>query len=207
MTEDDYVDYVRAKMWERSHQHVLEERARREEARAERQRGERLRQRQRMGERDEEEGRKERQGWHESVEEVLRRGEERRRVGRWKGVWRKYVDGWEGMRWAEDETADRPNISLKERIPWPVESGAWRDVLRTGEVDRFFERAPLAAHAAGGADGGKMVDVLKKERVRWHPDKIQQRAGASGTDPETLKMVTAVFQVIDRLWVEARGKE
>ena len=66
-----------------------------------------------------------------------------------------------------------------------------------GEVEKFFKNAA----EIGGVDLG---NVLKKERVRWHPDKMQQRAGEGGIDRATMKLVTAVFQVVDRLWSEIR---
>lgn len=47
---------------------------------------------------------------------------------------------------------------------------------------------------------------MKKERVRWHPDKMQQKAGSEGLDEDTTKIVTAVFQMVDRLWSETKGR-
>ncbi len=125
----------------------------------------------------EEEGRK----WQVGVEEALKRGEERRKRNRWKGVWEGYLKGWEGR---------------KGKMWWPVESGKMEDV-GGGEVERFFR-------GVGGIGGVDVGDLLKKERVRWHPDKMQQRAGEVGIDEKTMKMVTAVFQVVDRLWNEMR---
>ncbi|CAF9917286.1 hypothetical protein IMSHALPRED_003525 [Imshaugia aleurites] len=126
-----------------------------------------------------EEGRK----WQAGVEEALRRGEERRKKNRWKVAWEGYLAGW------EERTG---------KICWPVESGKMEDV-RNGEVEKFF----TGVGAIGGVDLG---DVLKKERVRWHPDKMQQRAGEVGIDAGTMKVVTAVFQIVDRLWSEIRKR-
>ena len=126
----------------------------------------------------EEEGRR----WQVGVEEALRRGEERRKRNRWRDVWERYLAGWKGER--------------KEGISWPVESGKMDDV-GSGEVEKFFR-------GVGGSRSVDLGDVLKRERVRWHPDKMQQRAGEVGIDGETMKMVTAVFQVVDRLWNEIR---
>ena len=176
MSDEEYVSYVRARMWEKSHGHVVEERRKREEERAKRKERERV-------------GRE----WERGVEEALRRGEERRRRGRWKGVWGRYLEGWGGAQ----------GKGKGEGICWPVESGKRKDVER-GEIERFYRHAPQAAQ-----DGQGQVDlgeVLKKERVRWHPDKMQQRAGSEGLDVETMKLVTAVFQVVDRLWSDSKAK-
>lgn len=61
------------------------------------------------------------------------------------------------------------------------------------DVERFFQHAP-----------GQLGDVLKRERVRWHPDKMLQRAGGLEIDEGVMRGVTAVFQVLDRLWSESK---
>ena len=175
MTDEEYVSYVRGKMWEKSHQYIFEERRKRE---AQRKRDKVAEERNRE--------------WQASFDEGMRRGEERWKKERWKGVWKTY-----GRKW--DETFnDGAEGSMKERISWPVESGTWQDVGKEA-VETFFR------HGAGVEDVDLGV-VLKRERVRWHPDKMQQRAGSCGIDNETMKAVTAVFQVVDRLWGETRRK-
>lgn len=193
MTDDEYVRYVRNKMYEKTHGYIFEERAKREarkEARREAQKKAARKQRSRKQE-------KSRKRWDIGVEEALRRGEERRRrVGEWKGVWEEYLGAWNGageVVKGEERYADR--------IRWPVQSGQRRDVGRE-EIKKFFEHAP---HSGGGGGNVVLLEVLKKERVRWHPDKMQQRAGEGGLDNETTKLVTAVFQIIDRLWSEQKG--
>ena len=194
MTDEEYVSYVRGKMWEKSYGFIEQERRKRGEERAKgggggrgREGREEREKRRRMV--DEAEGR-----WGEEVEGALRRGEERRRREKWRKVWGRYVGWWDGG------TFEGGGKGLRERICWPVESGRWRDVDREG-LERFYKHAPRAA----GEEAG-LGDVLKKERVRWHPDKMQQRAGAGGIDEGTMKLVTAVFQVVDRLWGEMREK-
>ena len=130
--------------------------------------------------------------WQASFDEGMRRRDERGRKERWKGAWKAYARKW-------DETFnDGAEGSMKERISWPVESGKWQDVEKDA-VEAFFR------HGAG-LEGVILGEVLKRERVRWHPDKMQQRAGSGGVDDETMKAVTAVFQVVDRLWGETRRK-
>ena len=164
MDDEKYAAHVRAKMWEKSHGHVLEEKRRKIEAQM------------REKAKQEEERR-----WQAGVEKALRRGEERRKRQGWKTVWERYLAGWELQ---------------KDKVPWPVESGKMKDVGAV-EVENFFK----SAADIGGVDLGY---VLKKERVRWHPDKMQQRAGERGIDRATMKLVTAVFQIVDRLWSEIR---
>ncbi|KAL9598975.1 MAG: hypothetical protein Q9219_004158 [cf. Caloplaca sp. 3 TL-2023] len=176
MTDDEYASYVRSKMWEKSHQHIAEERHRREQERA--------RQKER-----EEEGKR----WERMVEQALHRGQERRTKNRWKDVWERYLRGWESL--ARSKVEGEWKL-IKDKIPWPAETGRYTG---TEEVERFFKHAPQPEDPNGEVNRVKM---LKLERVRWHPDKFLQRAGGQGLDKETIAAVTAIFQIIDRLWSE-----
>ncbi|KAE8148457.1 hypothetical protein BDV25DRAFT_17477 [Aspergillus avenaceus] len=60
-------------------------------------------------------------------------------------------------------------------------------------VEEFMRHAP-------GEEGIDLAAVLKAERVRWHPDKIQHRFGALGVDELVMRSVTEVFQIIDSMW-------
>lgn len=175
MTDEEYVSYVRSKMWEKSHQYIFEERRKRE---AQRKRDKIAEERNRL--------------WQASFDDGMRRGEERRMKQRWKGVWKAYARKW------DEAFNDGAEGSMKEWISWPVESGKWQDVGKES-VEAFFRNG-------AGLEDVDLGDMLKRERVRWHPDKMQQRAGSGGIDDETMKAVTAVFQVVDRLWGETRRK-
>lgn len=175
MTDSEYAAYVRARMWEKSHGSIIEERRRREE--------DCVRRKQR-----EEEGRR----WEQGVEEALRRGEERRRKSRWKDAWGRYLRGWGKLSLWEDGGGRE----MREKIPWPVETGHYADVER-GQVERFFKHAP---QSDGLDEEANLPKVLKMERVRWHPDKFVR----PGLDNETTALVTAVFQIVDRLWSDTR---
>lgn len=190
MTDEAYVAYVRRKMWERSHEYIVEERKRRDEQRN----------RKRKRETEEKE-------WERGVEQALKRGEERRRTAKWKGCWLAYERGWERLQEEQAISSEKNSTSLRERISWPVESASWKDV-QPAQVERFFKHAPQPTSDAVG-DLLPVVDlaaVLKVERVRWHPDKMQQRFRGQGfdLDEKTMKIVTAVFQVVDRMWTEVR---
>ena len=190
MTDEEYVSYVRSKMWEKSHGYIIEERRRREEDRNRKQEREA---------KNKEEGRR----WQAGVEDALKRGEKRRKINRWKGVWEKYLSGWE-IALQEESNSTLDKRTVVQRICWPVESGMVSDISKE-RIEAFFIHAP---EAATGTPYARMDlgDILKKERVRWHPDKIQQKAGSAGLDERTMKAVTAVFQIIDKLWSETRPK-
>lgn len=189
MTDEAYVAYVRRKMWERSHEYIVEERNRRDEHRN------------RKRKRDAEE-----KEWERGVEQALKRGEERRRTGKWKVCWVAYERGWERLQEEQATSSEKNSTGPRERISWPVESGSWKDV-QPEQVERFFKHAPQpTSDAVGDLVPVDLGAVLKAERVRWHPDKMQQRFRGQGIDfdEKTMKIVTAVFQVVDRMWTEAR---
>ncbi|KAF9691750.1 hypothetical protein EKO04_010357 [Ascochyta lentis] len=183
MTEDEYADFVRTKMWEKSHQHIVEERKAREKARQERKT-----QRAKYDEEAEKED-KEREGIRRQMEESLRRGEERKRVKEAAAAWETYNTKWDYLSRAEG-TSETEDAKIRELIPWPVLSGKSKHVDK-GEIEHF-----LRASTAWKQDSSAL---LKAERVRWHPDKMQRRFGQR-IDEETIKSVTAVFQIIDQMW-------
>ncbi|EHK18759.1 uncharacterized protein TRIVIDRAFT_129668, partial [Trichoderma virens Gv29-8] len=119
---------------------------------------------------------------HEEMDRSRRRAEERRLRRRWVDGWDAYTQAWS----AWDGTLGT--------LAWPVLSGQRKDVNEEA-VREFF------IHGIGLEDIGEkeFAAKLKDERVRWHPDKIQQKLGVqSGSD--VIKDVTAIFQVVDRLW-------
>jgi hypothetical protein len=187
MSDEEYAEYVRMKMWEKSHQHVLEERAARERARQKQRR-----QKSHLeGEASKEEA--ERLKVMRQMEASLKRGEERKKAKEAEASWSSYLLKWEHLK-SNPPTLDADQ-GARNMIPWPVASGKANQVHKEG-IERFVR----ASHAWQD----NAAAMLKTERVRWHPDKMQQRFGQH-IDPDTLRLVTAVFQVIDRLWNEQNG--
>ncbi|KAI1157355.1 hypothetical protein F5B18DRAFT_210252 [Nemania serpens] len=176
MDDDEYAAHVRRKMWEKTHQGLLEERARRQEQR-------------RQKERDAEAAAQ----LTAEMERSLRRGEERRAKRGWKERWDAYAEGWEAW---DGEPAT---------MTWPVRSGRREDV-EAALVREFFVLGIDAGGGEGEVGEAEFLARLKDERVRWHPDKIQQRLGGR-VDEGVMRAVTAVFQTVDRLWTDTRSKQ
>lgn len=183
MTDNEYANYVRAEMYKKSHEYIFEERARREKEKK------RLK-------KEEEQDRKD---WQRTERErLLKEQERRKRKGRRR--WDEYVQDWErilAVSTATTATSNSRNSPVemmreKMKIPWPVNSGKLADVSQTS-VEAFLRSANLQ-------DTRQFSEMLRRERVRWHPDKAMQRWGRDKMDEETLKGVTSVFQVIDGLW-------
>ncbi|OJD34418.1 uncharacterized protein BKCO1_23000144 [Diplodia corticola] len=188
MTDEEYAEHVRRKMWEKSHQHILEERERQDKER-QRRKAEENAQRERTSRMHEDHD-----SFQRSVEASLKRGEERKAKKKWKEVWARYTKRWEDI---AAGAVDR-DVAVEDLLPWPVETGKVKHVSKE-EVERFLRSVPL--------EGDEVATQLKTERVRWHPDKIQHRFGERGIDEATMKAVTAIFQVIDRKWSEVRERK
>lgn len=221
MDEEEYAAYVRQRMWEKTHEGLLEERARRE-----------ARKQQRAA-RETEARRLTRE-----MEESLRRGEERRRRRGWRDRWEKYVGAWaawdnnhnqnndnDGDDDDDDDHRRRHPLENDTDMAWPVESGRRADVRHDGEdgsgtdaVREFFVRGLVEAQdeaeevgeaktaSARNSAAATAAARLKDERVRWHPDKVQQRLGGR-VDDGLMRDVTAVFQAVDKLWSDMRSKK
>lgn len=182
MTDEEYAEYVRSKMWEKSHQHIIEEREARERARKKNK--DQKHKLEEVARKHEEE----REHIRRSMQESLQRGEERKRAKQAEASWKSYLERWDALK----QRRDLAQEDARELIPWPVVSGKRRHVSKDA-IEYFFENS--------GAWKDDPVSMLKAERVRWHPDKMQQRFGQH-IDDETMKSATAVFQVVDRLWGE-----
>lgn len=184
MTEDEYVEYVRRRMWERTREGMLAEQ--------ERLRAERQQKRKEEAQRNAQSGREE---FERAMDDSLRRGVERKRAKiEWGAPWAEYLERWETIGKAAEGSAPKP---LRNLIFWPVRSGKRVDV-RPQAVEEFMRHAPAPA---------ELIGTLKAERIRWHPDKIQHRYGALGIDDVVMRSVTEVFQIVDRLWNEERERQ
>jgi len=180
MDDDEYAAYVRTKMYERTHEYIFEERLKREKARVE----------------AKERKKREREEWEAAEKERLRREQARRQ----KNSRDKFKKAWDDYRaaWAQIVTDKKGDEVLTATfIPWPVASRRLKDVdCKT--VEEFYLSAPVD-HTGDG-----LYNLLKAERVKWHPDKMQQRWGQ--LEQDVMAGVNTTFQTIDSMWVDRRGK-
>lgn len=193
MDEEEYAAYVRARMWERTREGMLDAQAKwREEQRKKKSRD--------RGRAED----AERRSFERAMEDSLRRGADRKKRKRWGEVWESYLSRWEeiGKIVKEGENKDGDATAtttkpLRNLLFWPVESGKRVDVA-PASVEEFMRHAP---------DSADLGVILKAERVRWHPDKIQHRYSGLGIDDVVMRSVTEVFQIVDRMWNEERERK
>ncbi|CAK7246388.1 MAG: hypothetical protein STHCBS139747_008018, partial [Sporothrix thermara] len=209
MNDEEYADYVRRRMWERSQEGRREARENQKRQQAAEAAAEKERVRAKMRAFDQE-----RRHWA-AVERSLRRGEARRQRKRWQDRWQAYATAWTAW-----EASPSPAT-----IPWPVERPATETSGDGGNssggklTEEDFAKQVRAFFTGGPQDDSDASDDtakptteagllarLRDERVRWHPDKMQQRLGGS-VDAVVMRDITAVFQAVDRLWGELRGKK
>jgi hypothetical protein len=220
MTDDQYVDYVKAKMWEKKNPELLRERQARAEREEEAQNA-RSRKKQHDSEDEEyeedfewvgneEKGYEKRstrtrrqkpdtpdaprdKGFMSDVDAALARGAKRKEAKKWQQAWSSYQQQWQQLK---TNSAQLQGDELLKAIPWPVQSLAAKDVAKQN-VEDFFSNAPLETEDV-------RTKTLKDESVNWHPDRFQRRFGGSNVDEETLKLATSVFQTIYEMWERTR---
>lgn len=180
MGDDEYAAFVRKKMYEKTNEYIVEERLKREKARMAAKEGEKRKKKE----------------WEEAEKQRLRkekaRREERSKESLCK-AWERYSAAWSKIM----SEIKRDGVLGAELIPWPVASGRLEDVDRK-TIEKFYLSAPVHK------DGDGLYNLLKTERVKWHPDKMQQRWGQLGKD--VIVGINTTFQAIDSMWVECRGQ-
>ena len=218
MNDEEYAAYVQTKMWEKNNPHIALEREKKEKQRKEeeeekaRQREEFIRRKQRAAwERAQNDGAKKFAGVGDDYDYVFdfedRKGSASKRTSEgsarsqeYADSWKRYLAAWDTLKHellkgdagSEQQTDARPP---SKRIPWPVLQS--KPVIKAN-IEDFMRSVPLES------DGRRKEQQLKAERVRWHPDKVQQRFRGQ-VDEGTMKIVTGVFQVVDAL-LEAERK-
>lgn len=207
MTDDEYVAFVRRKMWEKSREGIE---AAREEERIQRKREKEAQTRQdaqkTSGNINHDQSRFDR-----DIDAALRRGQERSKMQRRLENWQAYQQSWSHL----DSLIEKINggtcvggkrdISLRDNIAWPVYSRQLGDVNE--ENIELFMKAAVGSSSDKSGEQQAYTKALKGERVKWHPDKIQQRYGVINIDDQTGRGVTTVFQILDKLWNRATASK
>jgi hypothetical protein len=121
------------------------------------------------------------------IDASLQRSEERRSRRAWDRRWEAYLQAWQ----------DWERGPSMEKIPWPLQ-----DMPKEERTEKNLRIMFLRSVGEGAAEK-TLLARLKEERVRWHPDKMQQRLGGQ-VDHDAMKEITATFQTIDKLWDDTR---
>ncbi|KAH9845058.1 hypothetical protein Tdes44962_MAKER06917 [Teratosphaeria destructans] len=216
MSDEQYAEYVKAKMWEKKHPDIVQ-------ARDKAKRKQREEEEEKTRRREEFVRRKERAAWERAERKGARRfttdeedeyehtvpktwntfarGEasrERESQKEYDAAWSRYLVAWDKLKLDLLQQRAKPSpgsaLAPAKCIPWPVLHGS-TPVTRPN-IEAFMHNCPAAENKL-------RVQLWKAERVRWHPDKIQQRFGGQ-VEEGTMRLVTEVFQVVDALYEEER---
>ena len=137
------------------------------------------------------------------IEESLRRGNERRAPKTWFEKWQaswSSAEKWEiyAANW-ESHVKDQHPLHIND-IPWPVVTGKFED-LDISSVKEFLMRAPREQLWGGKSPSiEQFQNLVKTERIRWHPDSVQRQFGGQGVDAEVMKAVNEVSSLINEVW-------
>ncbi|KAK6431344.1 hypothetical protein LTR95_012494 [Oleoguttula sp. CCFEE 5521] len=216
LDDESYATYVQRKMWEKAHPEVVIERDKRarklqEEAEEkERRRKEFARDRGREAWRKhgaaKDEGGREAGGGYEytfdfadTKNSSADAKKDRAKRQEYDEAWKIYLSAWDQLRDRLDDvdtrTADaKIGRKASTLIPWPTLPH--KPAIKPN-IEDFMRHIPVSAN------GKTKMQLLKAERVRWHPDKVQQRF-AGAVDEGTMKVVTGIFQIIDAMFEEER---
>jgi hypothetical protein len=223
MNDEQYAAYVQTKMWEKKNPHFVKERERTEKTRKEeeedtaRRREEYVRRKQRAAwERAQEKGGGRFAGVGEDdtqdyeyvfdfdnqTNSASKRSPLDAGSKEYQQAWSKYLAAWEELKTTiantgESTTGSKSTTSVATRIPWPVLPS--KTVINRN-IEAFFEHIPASTNG-----DRTRLQLLKVERVRWHPDKIQHRFGGN-VDEGTMKIVTGIFQIVDDLVEQERKR-
>lgn len=218
MNDEQYAAYVQTRMWEKKNPQIVLERERKEKSKREEEE-------ERTKEREEFVRRKQRAAWDRANKEGARKfagldseGEERYEYvldpggaskhskddssEEYRHAWVSYIAAWDKLKLelleAREKQEGSSNASPSQRIPWPVLQS--KPVTKPN-IEDFMRHAPHNNDDSGPT----RLQILKMERVKWHPDKIQQRFTGS-VDEGTMKIVTGIFHVVDALLEDERER-
>lgn len=191
-SDDEYVRFVQAEMYRKTQAGFREEREQRrrkaeqesqrthEDVKRAREEKARLREKQHQAANEER--------LQREIDRSLRRAEERKRKLAKQHQFAEYTKLWE--EWNGEQAT----------IPWPTETGR-RAEISEKSIRSFFVRGMDLKALGGKAFSAK----LKDQRVRWHPDKMQQKMGGKDkVEKGVMADITMTFQVIDDLWNDTR---
>lgn len=202
MNDEEYAAWVKRRMWEKQHPEIVAERDRLEARKREAEDLKRKRKedfvRQRQREAWNRASRARSPDEHDyvfdfaSTNSSVRNTADAIDTAQWQRAWLSYLEAWERLKTAG--LASHPT-DISKLLPWPVL--ATKPPTRPN-IEEFLQRMPRS-------DAETRRRLLKVERVRWHPDKIQHRFGGQ-VDEGTMKVVTGIFQIIDALWTKEAAK-
>lgn len=146
--DNEYIEWLRRKMWERKHREEREETVRLEKERQERR----------------ERGRRERREAHEQEEERQRKRRERKAVEEMTHAWQSYSTSWDAL---NSNPPTFPTLHF-QNIPWPIRHRPASPEQLTVEAISAFVLSP--SHSRGKSRKQRIREAL----LVYHPDRFDK---------------------------------
>lgn len=112
----------------------------------------------------------------------------------WELLWAKYQERWTRFR---ASTSTIREGEIRDAVPWPVKSGAYRDV-KAQAVKEFFEKTVPKDQ--------DMVKLMRKECRNWHPDSRRAWLPDDRLGVADRMMVEMICRVVTELKGSAENK-
>lgn len=121
-----------------------------------------------------------------------RNAEERRRQEAitWDEAWQRYEAAWERIPNVDVQLSGDELGSMRF---WPTRDGS-RQLVNEAEVEKFFLRLP-----GDDADTRARGRLLRRQSMRWHPDKATRYFAQLQDQEEVMRLVTMIAQVLNSL--------
>jgi flagellar biosynthesis GTPase FlhF len=128
-------------------------------------------------------------------EKAAKEAEAQRNTNRWK----EYNRAWAELR--NMPAASRASRNPRTAIPWPTDIGSFRSChdVSPYDIEAFF------GYGVSVSGRGQLLAILKVERSKWHPDKVQHLFGAQVDEP-TMDRVTQISQIVNQLYTQEQAK-
>ena len=179
MNDDEYVEWLRRKMWERKHRKEREETVRLEKERQTRRERER-RERREVRRQDEERRRKRTE--RQTVEEMTR-------------AWQTYSASWDTL------NSNPPTVSTLhfQNIPWPIQNPPTSPEQLTADAISAFVLSPLHSH------GKNRKQRIREALLVFHPDRFDKwtRLVRSESDRQLVREAAGVVVRVLNALLEA----
>ena len=126
--------------------------------------------------------------------ERKKREKEQKEREEWDQLWAQYQERWVQFK---ASASDIREGDLRDGIPWPVKSGSYRDV-KDSNVKEFF-------HNTVSRDGD-MVKLVRKECLKWHPDRRRTWLRDGRLSDVDKMMVDMICRVVTELLNGSAGR-
>ena len=170
MDDDEYIEWLRRKMWQRTHREEREETARLDKERQERREGEK----------------RERREARKQEEERRRTRRERKAAEEMTQAWQNYSASWDTL---NSNPPTFPTLHFRN-IPWPIQHPPTSPEQLTADAISAFVLSPLHSH------GKTRKHRIREALLVFHPDRFDRWTRLVRNEPDRQLVREAAGSVV-----------